>query len=202
MESAIQTCQADPASTVLIDLGCGDMPYRTLWMPRIAAYVGCDLPGNEFADLPIDSDGLVPLPAEHADLVLSTQVLEHVDDPQAYLAEARRLLKPSGTLILSTHGVWRFHPQPGDFWRWTSAGLRRQVEAADFRITRFRGILGPAATGLQLLQDATLPRMHRHLRRPFTRLMQSLIRLSDRWSTDEARDRDACVYFVIAVKTA
>jgi 2-polyprenyl-3-methyl-5-hydroxy-6-metoxy-1,4-benzoquinol methylase len=42
---------------------------------------------------------------EHAaavDVVLSTQVIEHVDDPRAFLADIGRLLKPDGIALVST----------------------------------------------------------------------------------------------------
>ena len=38
-------------------------------------------------------------PDAHFDLVLSNQVLEHVTDPEAVIADIGRLLKPGGTLI-------------------------------------------------------------------------------------------------------
>jgi SAM-dependent methyltransferase len=36
------------------------------------------------------------------DLAVSLQVMEHIADPDAYLSELRRVLRPGGTLVLST----------------------------------------------------------------------------------------------------
>ncbi len=83
-------------------------------------------------------------------MVLSTQVLEHVDRPGLYLAECHRVLRPGGRMLLSTHGIMVFHPDPVDYWRWTCDGLQRAVRDAGFEIVRFEGIVGLAATGIQL----------------------------------------------------
>ncbi len=42
------------------------------------------------------------LPADHYDIVVMLELLEHVENPRAYLAEARRLLRPGGALLAST----------------------------------------------------------------------------------------------------
>jgi 2-polyprenyl-3-methyl-5-hydroxy-6-metoxy-1,4-benzoquinol methylase len=42
------------------------------------------------------------LPPESADVVVCAEVIEHVDDPEKLLGEIRRLLKPSGRLIITT----------------------------------------------------------------------------------------------------
>lgn len=185
----------------LIDLGCGNMPYRPLFTPKVAKYVGCDFPGNEQATVYLTGDGRVPIAANIADFVLSSQVLEHVAEPNLYLSEAYRILKPEGILILSTHGVWRFHPDPCDFWRWTCQGLRKEIEMSGFRILHFKGVMGPASTALQLWQDAVLGRVPTMFRTVFTFVMQGLIALADRRCREEDRDNDACVYIVLATKT-
>ncbi len=107
----------------MLDLGCGNKPYESLFRKKFATYVGADIAGNKDADLVIGSDGRVNAQDNTFDCVLSTQVLEHVTDPQLYLSEARRLLKPDGSLVLSTHGIWPYHPDPTDLWRWTVEGL-------------------------------------------------------------------------------
>jgi len=184
----------------LVDFGCGNMPYRPLFEGCFAEYIGCDLVGNEMADRVMEAPNRLPVDPESADVVLSSQVLEHVSYPDEYLAEACRVLASGGTLILSTHGVWRYHPDPCDFWRWTCQGLQRQIESAGFNIVRFRGVLGPEATALQLWQDAVLGRVPRLFRKCFTAYMQWRIRRADERCPASSRNSDACVWVVVARK--
>ena len=163
----------------VIDYGCGVRPYRT-FLPAGVHYVGADLPGNAAADVEIAEDGRVALPNASVDLVLSTQVLEHVQDPDVYLAECARLIEAGGWLILSTHGIMYYHQDPEDYWRWTRVGLEKLIAEHGFEVVVSRGVLGLAAAALQILQDGTYWYMPRVLRRPFAVVMQGLIVLADR----------------------
>ena len=174
------------------------MPYRPLFERVVNKYVGCDFPGNEAASQVLLPDGRLPIETSSADIVLSSQVLEHVSDPDVYLDEAHRVLRGEGILVLSTHGVWRYHPDPTDLWRWTCDGLRRQIERNGFRVERFQGIIGPEATAWQLWQDAVSDRMHRRLRSIFFRYVQWRMQRADERCSQETRDSDACVYVVVA----
>ena len=187
-----------PGARVL-DSGCATQPYRRLFGPGVD-YVGADLPGNDLASVELGPDGTVPLPDATFDLILSTQVLEHVAEPGRYLAECHRLLKPGGAVALSTHGIMYYHPDPEDFWRWTSGGLEKIVRDAGLEVADMRGVLGLAAAALQLLQWATLGRVPRRARRPYTLLMQKLIAASDRRYSDASRVHNALVLGVRAVK--
>jgi SAM-dependent methyltransferase len=184
----------------VVDFGCGDQPYRPLFDGRCRSYLGADLPGSRSAELHISAAGTLPLDDASVDTVFSTQVLEHVPDPLAYLAEARRVLRPGGNLLLSTHGVWTYHPHPDDFWRWTSAGLTRLLEQAGFEIRCSDGVLGAASAGLQLWQDALLRRMPEALRSSFVLLVQPAVALSDRTVSAATRSRDAAIYVIRAVR--
>jgi SAM-dependent methyltransferase len=108
----------------LLDVGCGSRPYESLFVERGAAYVGCDMEGSAHADVFGLADAL-PVEDASFDVVLCTQVLEHVPDPAAAVRELRRVLKPGGRALVSTHGVAVYHPSPTDYWRWTSSGLER-----------------------------------------------------------------------------
>lgn len=185
-----------PGSRIL-DYGCADQPYRGFF-PAGVDYVGADLPGNPAATVGIAVDGTVAAPDASFDVVLSTQVLEHVDDPTVYLSECFRVLRPGGILVLSTHGMMIYHPDPVDLWRWTCEGLRRAVGDAGFEVAHFEGIMGMGATGLQLVQDAALRRIPAALRPPVVLVMQALVAFADRLESRHSRDLNALVFAVVA----
>ena len=183
----------------VLDYGCADVPYRYFFGPEVD-FVPADLIGNPHAQVEIRSDGSLPLGDGSFDAVMSTQVLEHVGDPAVYLDESFRVLRPGGRLLLSTHGFMVWHPDPVDHWRWTCSGLREQVERAGFRVVRFEGIMGVAAMGFQLIQDAWYYRIPKLLRNPFALVTQSLIRVADRIEPVDSKRMNACVFALIAEK--
>jgi SAM-dependent methyltransferase len=188
------------AGATVVDYGCADRPYLQ-FLPDGVNYVGVDLAGNPKADLELTPEGTIPVPSETADLVLSTQVLEHVDDPRAYLRECARVLRPGGKLLLSTHGIMYYHPDPEDYWRWTCAGLRRLIEEHGFGVVESQGLLGLVAASLQLIQDRTCWQVPRRVRRPYVVAMQMLIALADRRDTDESRATNSWTMAVLARKS-
>ncbi|MGD0812827.1 MAG: class I SAM-dependent methyltransferase [Verrucomicrobiota bacterium] len=118
----------------VLDYGCGGSPYRSLF--KAARYLRADYVKSPDLDCMIGLDARLDVSDDACDMVLSTQVLEHVFSPQDYLKEAWRVLKPGGKLILTTHGIWEDHGCPYDFRRWTQDGLRRELEEAGFQIQR------------------------------------------------------------------
>jgi SAM-dependent methyltransferase len=183
----------------LLDFGCADMPYRRLFGPDVS-YVGADLAGNPVADVEVTADGGLPLPDDSFDAVLSTQVLEHVAEPSTYVSECFRVLRPGGRLLLSTHGTMILHPDPIDYWRWTSDGLRHEIERSGLRVVAFEGVMGLSATAIQLFQDATYGHLPRPLRAPYAFVLQSLIAICDRLHSERSRAYNALVFMVVAEK--
>ena len=119
---------------------------------------------------------------------------------RAYLKEAHRILEKEGKLILSTHGYWMFHPDPTDFWRWTSTGLKKIVTEAGFEVVYFEGILGRSAMGLQLFQDGLLFKLPKPLRFLLSLVLQPLIIFFDKIITAKSRNEDACTFVLVAKK--
>src|SRR6516225_9191420 len=71
----------------ILDYGCGSLPYRLLFLPRARRYLGADLSSNPAADVFLDERGTLPVADRSIDVVVSSQVLEHVLDVEHYLAE-------------------------------------------------------------------------------------------------------------------
>lgn len=197
---ALEAITQNKPKQLLVDFGCGDMPYKTVIEPMVARYIGVDLDINPLAEHHIDFDSKTTLPDNFCDIILSNQVLEHVDSPSGYLQEAFRVLKPGGRMIITTHGYWYYHPTPNDYWRWTSAGLRKTIEKEDFKIESFFGIMGLAASGIQLFQDAIINKLPKFLIPPVALVSQSLIMLFDKIHNQEQRNRDASLYVVVVTK--
>lgn len=119
---------------VILDYGCGGSPYRTLF-PN-AEYKRADFGEIRELDYVIGNDSKLEEGDGTFDLILSTQVAEHVSDPKTYFAECFRLLKTGGSLICTTHGTYPDHGCPYDFQRWTADGLARDLALAGFEIER------------------------------------------------------------------
>ena len=134
----------------VLDVGCGDRPYEQL-LKGAAEIVGFDVPGNPHADLHGSIDA-IPVEDGSFDVVLCLQVLEHVPDPATAVRELRRVVKPGGRVLLSTHGVYPFHPTPNDFWRWTHDGLAHLFRTnAEWTSVTVRPGAGTAATVAMLV---------------------------------------------------
>lgn len=114
----------------ILDVGCGGQPYYPLFAGIASSYDGNDIgPGPRIRYVsPVES---LPVPDASYDVVLCTQVLEHVRHPHQALREMTRVLAPGGHLLMTTHGVYPFHPDPTDYWRWTRQGFDAMFEDTD-----------------------------------------------------------------------
>jgi SAM-dependent methyltransferase len=186
---------------IAIDFGCGSRPYAPIFEASGMQYIGADFTG---ADLAINEEGRIAVADASCDLVLSFQVLEHVRDLDLYFAEARRILRPGGKLLLSTHGTWLYHPHPRDCRRWTEEGLRWDITRNGFAITDCIPIIGPLAwtTILRLTMAAALLKRIPVIGAPLAGMLAAVMNvramaedaITPAWVT---RD-NACVYMTLS----
>lgn len=115
------------------DYGCGGAPYADLFQ-ACRSYVKADVIPGPFVDRLLGADGMTGEGDGLYDWVFSTQVLEHVPQPERYLRECFRILRPGGEVLLTTHGFYPEHGCPYDFHRWTAESFLEAVRAAGFEV--------------------------------------------------------------------
>lgn len=74
----------------------------------------------------------LPLRAAAFDAALCGEVLEHVPDPRAVLAEIARVLRPGATLLATVPFLFPIHADPHDYGRYTDTFWRQTLTAAGF----------------------------------------------------------------------
>jgi SAM-dependent methyltransferase len=187
---------------VVADFGCGDRPYQPLFEGRCGKYLACDLNGN--VDVRFEPGRPLPLADQSVDGVVSFQVLEHVWDLDWYLGECRRILKPSGWLLLSTHGSWLYHPHPTDFRRWTRDGLRDELTGRGLAVETMLAVVGPLAwtTQFRLLGYREVfrrvPVVGPLLFAPLAAMMNLRMVIEDAITPSSIRDANASVYVTVS----
>ena len=121
----------------LLEIGCGNKTKELLVGEFVREYVGLDHPGTIHdrtrADV-LASAYETTLPDASFDCVLSTSVLEHLEEPAAALREALRVLKPGGVALYTAPLFWHLHEAPRDFYRYTRYGLEHLFTSAGFEV--------------------------------------------------------------------
>ncbi len=121
----------------VLDVGCGNKPYEKYFYPKCKSYIGLEyvktLHGLKGVDVMGDSL-LLPFKSSSFDNVVSFQVMEHVPEPNFFLSEAFRVLKPGGYFFLTTPFMWGEHEEPYDYFRFTRFGLRYLAGKAGFQV--------------------------------------------------------------------
>jgi SAM-dependent methyltransferase len=119
----------------LYDLGCGESPYRDLFLQSAEHYIGVDWEGSPHATKEtILADLNQPLAIEDnvADTIVTLSVMEHLHNPQMMLDEAYRILKPHGNIVLQVPWQWWIHEAPHDYFRFTPYALKFMFEKSGF----------------------------------------------------------------------
>lgn len=101
-------------------------------------YIGVDLRSGPGVDLVLDAHNL-SLKTESASTVLIFDTLEHVAHPYQVIREARRILRRSGYLLISSVMNFEIHEHPFDYWRFTPQGFSLLLDPF---IQKFVGFAG------------------------------------------------------------
>ncbi len=176
----------------VLDLGCGAGQLSADLVDRGASVTGIDVSpamielartrlGDRARFEVGDLDDPLPFEAASFDLVVASLVLHYLEDWASVLGEVRRVLRPAGTMIASTHHPtmdWKLH-SPGDYFAklqvtetWTKGGSdfdvtywRRSLSAMSDEVRRggflIAGLTEPGPAPAMYEVD---PAKHHHLR--------------------------------------
>jgi SAM-dependent methyltransferase len=114
----------------LVDLGCGKAPllgaYRNYCSSILLADWANSTHDNPLLDLTIDlNKALTLLDSDSFDVVVLSDVLEHIAEPSDLMAEIWRILKPGGRLLMNVPFTYWIHEAPHDYYRFTRYALER-----------------------------------------------------------------------------
>jgi SAM-dependent methyltransferase len=141
-----------PAGANVLDVGAGEAPYRELFSHT--RYLTCDWEDSQYpeaahADIRAPATS-IPVEDGTFDVVLNTQVLEHLSEPARAMASFHRVLGTNGRLYLTAPMVWYLHEEPYDYYRYTAHGLRYLLENSGFVDIDIRPMTDVFATLAQL----------------------------------------------------
>ena len=91
-----------------VDVGCGTGRLRTFLGDMIESYVGVDAiqyegltSGIAFMRADLNRDP-IPVPDHSADVAISIETIEHLENPRAFVRELVRIVKPGGWIVVTT----------------------------------------------------------------------------------------------------
>ena len=125
------------AKGVVLDIGCGTRPYKDLLSKEVIRYIGLDNPGTMQPEVEPDIGGSgssLPIKDGTVDTVLCFEVLNYIADPFNFFREIERILRPSGTIILSCPFMRGATNEPEDFFRYTPQGLKHLAKYSGLQV--------------------------------------------------------------------
>ncbi len=143
----------------LLDVGCGEKPYKKFFNIAEEQYIGLDLASaHSYFSQNVQANvygGCTKLPFKAAsfDAVLCTEVLPHVEEPIEAFNEFYRVLKPNGILILTANKTWekRIKSPIPDYWRFTDEGLTYLADKSQLKVVYTKAGCGFFSTIGQLI---------------------------------------------------
>lgn len=197
------------ARGALLDLGCGTVPLHGLYAPHVASSTCVDWAASPHTThhIDIEADLTQPLPLADAtfDTVILSDVLEHVPEPRALLAEIARVSVPGGHLLLNVPFLYGLHELPHDYFRYTRFALERMVGEAGFELLQLQAVGG----SLHVLADITAKHLVHLplLGAPLAMALQGVVALLDRTALGArlaatTAERFPSGYFLVAKRGA
>ncbi|MGV3485680.1 MAG: methyltransferase domain-containing protein [Planctomycetaceae bacterium] len=185
------------------DIGLNVGAGKTRIHPQIQ---NMDIFAGESIDL-IGRAEAIPAEDNYFTVIITQEVLEHVEHPFVAASEMHRVLKPGGLLYCQLPFIIGYHPGPTDFWRFTREGISSMLREAGFQIEE-QGITVGSGTGFYriLVEFMAIscaliaPPLYKAFKAIFALLLFPIKWLDHLFKYSREKDRIAGGYYVIARK--
>lgn len=133
-----------PDDIHLLDAGAGKCEYKKFFNHvKYESADFCQVSEKKYGEIDYICDlSSIPVENERFNVVICTQVLEHIPEPVNVLKEFNRILKTDGKLYLSAPLFYEEHEVPYDFYRYTQYGLKYLLEKTGFEIEKIEHLEG------------------------------------------------------------
>ncbi len=187
----------------LLDVGCGDKPYYEIFKDYCKEYIGIDISPSRKSTVEVIARATrLPFKDETFETVLSTQVLEHIPEPEKMIREVYRVLKKGGIFILTLPQYWRLHEIPHDYFRFTRYGIEYLLKKVSFKILKIEPMGGAwSLIGQSILSHLASPYGSYGFFRPFRNLIKIFLNTVFSYLDRRFPDReDTMGYMLLARK--
>lgn len=118
---------------IVLDAGSGSLKRYIDMFDDVSRYITLDIDPNNNPEI-LASVEDIPLEDKSIDSVVSTQLLEHLKNPEMAIKEFYRVLKNEGYALITIPQCGELHEEPNDYYRFTNFGIKYLCEKAGFSV--------------------------------------------------------------------
>jgi SAM-dependent methyltransferase len=170
---------------VVLDIGAGTGDFKPLFEDML--YLSADFYPYDDLDFVCDLTTYWPIKQASIDVVLCTNMLEHISEGEPFMRNIFSSLKLGGLLLITTPFMVKIHQAPYDFIRYTHFALEKYLEKVGFEVMALDAVYEPRYLANAMLKNLynSIPQdwrgkniVARHIVRAMGWLMSVLARLS------------------------
>lgn len=183
----------------VLDIGAGTAPFSALFEPFTTFKV--DFEPYRGIDFLTDLNKPFPIADNSFDIIIMSNLLEHIPEPLLLLKECHRILKQEGKLIMTVPFLIKVHQAPYDFLRYTEFMLERLLGLSGFqeikieKIGNIFDVYAQVFSSLYMLcyKDSSTHKLKRKLMELFRRFHNLFIKVFLKISNCDVRNKEDAI---------